>query len=230
MENFNIQQFLNLPLSSQTQNHVFKVYKELATMFIYSAVGVYTDMLFNINGMLTTIGTFAALLLFSFTNELTNQSTARMLLYAFSFLKGITLGSLLKFVIMVDESIILKALGATGLIFVCFSLSVLYSRNQQAIATAGMISSVFSVLFWVQISNWFLGSTGLYNLELYLGLGLFSLYVIYDTQILVNKAERGEKTVYRHAMELYSDFVALFVRLVVVLLRKQEEKKKKRRH
>ena len=198
---FDLRQFA-LPLKPSTQQHLINVYTELATLFLLSAVGSYLDIQLNLQGFITLAMTIVSVVWFHFTNELTDPKKARLLLYTFAITKGISLGALLDAVIDIDEQLLFTALGSTGVVFTCFTLSVLYSRNRSTIVSAGLLSSLVSVLFWVRLSNWFIGSSGLFDLELYLGLGLFSIYVIYDTQAMIIKSERGEKFVLRHAFEL----------------------------
>lgn len=226
--NFDFGQFA-LPLKPSTQQHLNKVYTELATMFLLSAAGAYLDIQLNLQGFITLAVTIISIVWFQFTNELMEPKKAKLLLYTFAITKGISLGALLDAVIDINEQVLFTALGSTGVIFTCFTLSVLYSRNRSTIFTASILSSLVSVLFWVRISNWFIGSSGLFDLELYLGLGLFCMYVIYDTQAMIIKSERGEKFVMRHAFELYTDFVGMFVRILIILLKKDEKKQKKRR-
>jgi FtsH-binding integral membrane protein len=113
--------------------------------------------------------------------------------------------------------------------FVSFSLSVLYSPRRNVFYVAGLLSSSLTMLFWLQLINLFIGSQTGYTIELYLGLVAFSLFVIYDTQIMIAKAEQGSKKVLQHSLDLFIDFVSVFVRVLRVLLRKEEEKERKRR-
>ena len=47
-------------------------------------------------------------------------------------------------------------------------------------------------------------------------------YVVYDTQVIVERSEAGACDELRDALSLYTDFVAIFVRLLVILLRSGE--------
>ena len=49
-------------------------------------------------------------------------------------------------------------------------------------------------------------------------------YVIFDTQIIVEKASLGDRDFAWHAMELFIDFVGIFVRICVILLRNSERR------
>ena len=57
------------------------------------------------------------------------------------------------------------------------------------------------------------------------------IYVIYDTQIIIERAEHGDKDVPTHTMTLFMDLLDLFLKIVQLLIKLQEnnEKKKKRR-
>ncbi len=53
--------------------------------------------------------------------------------------------------------------------------------------------------------NWVMGgslSQGLYTVELYGGLFMFMMYIIFDTQIIVEDAFRGQRDFVKHAMDL----------------------------
>ena len=126
----------------------------------------------------------------------------------FAVFKGLELGPLIGMAIAVNPSILVASVGSSALVFASLSASVLYSPVPSQIYVTGMILSTLSISFWLAILNLFMQSSMLWSMELYLGLFLFSLYVIYDTQILIKKAEEGSKLYLRHCLELYIDAVA----------------------
>jgi Bax inhibitor 1 len=71
----------------------------------------------------------------------------------------------------------------------------------------------------------------------YLMFGLLTacLYIIYDTQMIIERAERGDKDVITHAMTLFIDLFELFIRILQILLelqksQEEENERKKRRN
>ncbi len=90
------------------------------------------------------------------------------------------------------------------------------------------------MLFWLQIaSSIFGGSAAFFKVELYFGLLVFVGYMVVDTQEIIERAHFGDLDYVKHALTLFTDFVAVFVRMLIIMLKnaaeKGEEKKKKRR-
>lgn len=73
----------------------------------------------------------------------------------------------------------------------------------------------------------------LVKFELYFGLLVFVGYIVVDTQEIVEKAHFGDLDYVKHALTLFTDLVAVFVRIVNIILNskraEQEKKRKKRR-
>merc|ERR1711988_349249 len=66
----------------------------------------------------------------------------------------------------------------------------------------------------------------------YLLLTLFiaCMYVIYDTQMIIERCETyGERDVPKHTMILFCDLLDLFIKIVQLLLEMQENDKKKKK-
>ena len=65
----------------------------------------------------------------------------------------------------------------------------------------------------------------------YLMCGLFMacLYIIYDTQIIVERAENGDKDVPAHTMMLFIDLFELFIRILQILMELNKDKDNDRR-
>jgi FtsH-binding integral membrane protein len=99
----------------------------------------------------------------------------------------------------------------------------------------GFLSSAISILMWFSLFNLFFQSRGFYNVELYTGLLVFIGFIIYDTQMIIERVEMGMRDRVGDAANLFSNVVSIFVRLLVILMKQsasreeQEEKRRRRR-
>ena len=225
---------LGLELSPAVQNHVYKVYSQLAQMLLISTAAAYMQItsenwIIQSLNYLSFVGLLGCLIAFSFTDETKNEGRAKMLLYGFALFKGLSIAPLVELSLFLNPSLLISALGSTAIIFASLSLSVLYSPLPSTFYITGLLMSLLSVSFWLGLVNIFLQSQAMYSFELILGLAIFSLYVVYDTQVLIQKANQGAKTYLRHCLDLYIDFVAMFVRILIILMRKDQEKQEKKK-
>lgn len=58
---------------------------------------------------------------------------------------------------------------------------------------------------------------------------IFLLYILFDTQMIVEKAAAGNEDYVKAALDLFIDFVAVFVRITVIMLNNAEKRDKKRK-
>ena len=93
----------------------------------------------------------------------------------------------------------------------------------------GFAMSLLSSLFWLNLANLFIRSSTLQSLEMYAGLAAFSGFVVYDTQLVIAKAEARSKHHIMDAVQLKIDAVAIFVSILVLLYKKNAQQKRKRR-
>jgi len=107
----------------------------------------------------------------------------------------------------------------------------MYSNQRTTVFLSGLIGTLLSVTFWLQLINLFSRSNTLFSVELYLGVALFSAFVMYDTQLIIRRSDSGDKDYLQHSFDLYLDFVSLFVRILIILAKNAErnDKKDKRR-
>lgn len=59
-----------------------------------------------------------------------------------------------------------------------------------------------------------------FQTHLYLGLMLMCGFVLFDTQLIIEKRRMGNKDFVQHALELFIDFIGMFRRLVIILTQK----------
>lgn len=149
-------------------------------------------------------------------------------LLAFGVAKGLSIGPLVSLAIDVDPSLVVIAVLATATVFTCFSLVALLSERRSFFFIGGIMSSYLSLSFWLFVVNMFIYVPFAFIFQLYGGLFVFSLYVIYDTQMIIEKRNRGSKDIIGHALELFVDLMAIFVRILIILMRNNEKSKKKK--
>jgi FtsH-binding integral membrane protein len=174
--------------------------------------------------MLGCIGTMAWLL---FTPVYKEQKRVSLLL-ATAALNGATIGPLIALAIDVNPGILIGACVGCAVSFGCFSAAALLSRRREYLYLGGLLSSGVSILFWLQFaSSIFGGSVALFKFEIYFGLLVFIGYIVVDTQDIIEKAHNGDLDYVTHSLTLFTDFVAVFVRILIIMLGNAQEKKKK---
>ena len=104
-------------------------------------------------------------------------------------------------------------------IFVSFSISALLAKRRTYLYLGG---TLFTCL-WIMLIFSIFPSKISYDIRLYGGLVLFSLYVLYDTQMLIEKADMGSDDFISHALELFLDFMSIFIRVLIIILKNSKK-------
>ncbi|XP_051119368.1 bax inhibitor 1-like [Andrographis paniculata] len=220
-------------ISPVVQNHLKQVYLLLCCTLVTSAIGAYLHILFNIGGFLTTLGSIGCIIWMLSTPQYEEQKRVSLLMAAAAF-QGASVGPLIELAIDFDPSILFSAFVGCAVAFGCFSAAAMVARRREYLYLGGLLSSGISILLWLQFAtSLFGGSMALFKFELYFGLLVFVGYVVVDTQDIIEKAHFGDLDYVKHALTLFTDFVAIFVRILIIMLKnasEKEEKKKKRRN
>ncbi|XP_022971847.1 bax inhibitor 1-like [Cucurbita maxima] len=220
-------------ISPVVQSHLQMVYLTLGCALVASAAGAYLHILWNIGGILTTlagVGTIAWLMATPPYEEKKRIS----ILMAAALLEGASIGPLIGLAIEIDSSVLVSAFVGTAVAFGCFSAAAMLARRREFLYLGGLLSSGISMLLWLHFaSSIFGGSTAVFKFELYFGLLLFVGYMVVDTQEIIERAHLGDMDYVKHALTLFTDFISVFVRVLIIMLRntaeKNEKKKKKKR-
>ncbi|XP_042493713.1 bax inhibitor 1-like [Macadamia integrifolia] len=108
--------------------------------------------------------------------------------------------------------------------------AAMLAKRREYLYLGGLLSSGLSILFWLHFaSSIFGGSTALFQFELYFGLLLFVGYIVVDTQEIIERAHLGELDYVKHSLTLFTDFAAVFVRILIIMLKHAAEKDQKKR-
>ncbi|XP_009621251.1 bax inhibitor 1 [Nicotiana tabacum] len=220
-------------ISPLVQTHLKQVYLTLCCALVASAAGVYLHILWNIGGLLTTLACMGSMVWLLLSSPYQEQKRVALLMAAALF-EGASIGPLIKAGIDFDPSIVIGAFVGCAVVFGCFSAAAMVARRREYLYLGGLLSSGVSLLCWLQLaSSIFGGSMALFKFELYFGLLVFVGYIVVDTQEIIEKAHLGDLDYVKHALTLFTDFVAVFVRILIIMLKnaseKEEEKKKRRR-
>lgn len=223
--------FKNNEISVPVQAHLSKVYTGLIACLICATLGVAADSRYNFGGgFLSSMGTLGMLWWLQKDQDKQNYSKRMGMLAAFGFMQGASIGPLVNMIMYIDPSIVMTALVGTATVFVCFSLAAMTAKRASYMYLQGVLFSALSLLFYLGLANMFFKSMFLYNIQLYGGLMLFSGFVVFDTQLVLEKAILGDRDFAGHAANLFVDFVGIFVRLLIILAKnskKDSDKKKK---
>lgn len=211
-------------ISPDVQKHLARVFRNLSLGAFFVAAGVAIGSTLGLGDLrfLFILLNIAGIVYLSSTrsNEI---MPLRLAVFLLSHLAtGLSLSD-----IAVLGPILLPALLLTLVIFVSFSGAALFSRRRSLLFLRGAIATG---LFWLSIAGifgLFFGSAGFFNVQLYLGLLMFVGYVAVDTQMIIERADAGERDSLLHAQELLVDLVALFVRIAAILAKNSEKKKRK---
>ncbi|WZZ02130.1 hypothetical protein YC2023_074458 [Brassica napus] len=78
------------------------------------------------------------------------------------------------------------------------------------------------MLMWLHFaSSIFGGSASIFKFELYFGLLIFVGYMVADTQEIIEKAHLGDMDYEKHSLTLFTDFVAVFIRILIIMAKEK---------
>ncbi|VVC87294.1 probable Bax inhibitor 1 [Leptidea sinapis] len=230
----NLQTFINSfqnRLEPPVRQHLKNVYGTLMMTCTAASAGVYIDMFTRFQaGFLSAIaGAVLMLMLIATPDDGKNTKLRLGYLVGFGLTSGMSLGPLLDYVSLVDPSIIITALLGTTIVFVCFSIAAMLAERGSWLFLGGTLMTLLTSMTLMTLVNIFMQSHLLYQAHLYLGLMLMCGFVLFDTQLIIEKRRMGSKDFVQHALELFIDFIGMFRRLVIILTQKEEQNRRRKR-
>ncbi|KAJ8485335.1 hypothetical protein OPV22_017820 [Ensete ventricosum] len=207
------------------QNHLKLVYLTLCCALAASAVGAYLHILTNIGGVITMLGCLVSTVWLLLSTPPHEERKRFGFLMAASVLEGASVGPLIELAIDFDPRVLVTALVGTAIAFGCFSGAAIVARRAEFLYLGGLLSSGVSTLLWLQLAGSIFGhSVVMLKVELYFGLLIFLGYIVFDTQEIIERSHLGELDYVKHALDLFIDFVAVFVRILTIMLKNASAK------
>jgi len=188
-----------------------------------ATVGSVLNVVYGIGGYFSSFLAVMCIMGIAFTPK-ESDFNRKMLLGCFGLLEGFSIGPLIKTVVGIPggENIIALAVASTISVFLCFSLAALFAERRSWLYLGGFLVNALFLLAWISLLNLFFGSSFLMNAQIYGGLLLFSLYVIFDTQLIIEKSEAGDNDYILHSIDLFLDFIAIFIRILIIFFKNKK--------
>uniref|UniRef100_A0A6B2LFS9 Bax inhibitor 1 n=1 Tax=Arcella intermedia TaxID=1963864 RepID=A0A6B2LFS9_9EUKA len=219
-------------ISIETHNHLKKVYGTLLYCCACAAVGAWSSPSLSQGAALLCflLGIALLALLAAIPHDPTKTQWPRLaLLGAFAAAQGVAIGPLIAIVhLHYGQDIILAALLIAASAFLALTLLALCTPRRALIFLLAPLLAGLQLLLLFSFVNVFAGSDFLFAVGVYMGLMVFLGFVAVDTQLMVERAEGGERDYVWQAVGLFLDLLNVFVRVVVVLARLRDGESRER--
>ncbi|ORX59657.1 hypothetical protein DM01DRAFT_1405166 [Hesseltinella vesiculosa] len=217
-------------ISRPVRRHLLHVYLTIAAMLAVVAMGAQygnsSSSLQAVSGGVIEVGAVLGSV-FGIRHLRQDHPLRWVLLFVYSLFSGVSLSSLVSLYLYWDPTgrLLLGAITGAMFIFLGFSASALLADRRSMLYYGGMAGGLLGLMAWASLANlFFIRSASMFSAELYLGLIAFAGFVVYDTQMIVERASVGWMDIPGNALELFMDLFALFVRLAMIILRREERR------
>ncbi|PXF45251.1 Bax inhibitor 1 [Gracilariopsis chorda] len=209
------------------QKHLRRVYSSLTVALSLATVGAFSTMYMLERGAtwlatLSSILVLPSLLLFHFLGPNSPKRTAAF--HFFAFIDGCAAGPLLSVVTDIDPRIPAMAFLGGAMVFACCSISAIFARRKSYLFLSSFLFTGLFGLCLVSLLRVFWPRLVPVMPTLYIGLMMFCGFVLYDTQIIIEKAHAGERDHLKHALELFIDFVAIVRHIMVIMANNRQRR------
>eukprot|EP01061_Rhynchopus_euleeides_P042039 TRINITY_DN73451_c0_g1_i1.p1 TRINITY_DN73451_c0_g1~~TRINITY_DN73451_c0_g1_i1.p1 ORF type:complete len:225 (+),score=112.64 TRINITY_DN73451_c0_g1_i1:71-745(+) len=198
----------------EVEKYIKEVYLHLSALLVMAFVGCYFQMQSGLFLFFPAFMLAMGCLMYVFCG--TQQEMRLAAFMSFGFLDGWMLGPLLQ-ALHPPPMTVLTAIAMTGGIFFSFTLAAMYSKRGTYLYLGGILGSAIWGLLVLGIVNIFFPMKFLFLISLYGGLVVFSLYVAYDTAVMIERAHEGVRDPLIDAINLFIDAMAIFRRVLIIL-------------
>ncbi|XP_052893613.1 bax inhibitor 1 [Anopheles moucheti] len=226
-----LSQQMGAKLDPNLRQHLSKVYGCLAATCSMATVGslIHLSGIWEA-GLLSAFASLGLILGMVFTPD-----NGKNLVTRFSMLMGIglftghSLGLLLEQVIYMNPAIVVTALIGTTTIFTCLTASAFFAKRGKYLYLGGILMSALSTMALINLGNLFFRSYIVQDISLYLGLIVMAGFVLFDTQMIMEKHHMGNKDFIGHSLDLFYDVISIFRRLLVILAQREDNNERRKR-
>jgi FtsH-binding integral membrane protein len=184
-----------------------------------ASVGCIGGMVLGISPLISFGGSIVSILALSFAAPKGSNPALRAgLLASTALFVGSSLGPIVGASLAMDPLLLPMALGASGGIFAGATVFSLMAPEGKMLSLGGPLFGGLLVLVGCGVLGMFYPHPVLHSISLYGGLALFTVYVAYDTQVILDDYKNGMEDSVQHSLQLFLDFVNIFRRVLFMFM------------
>ncbi len=178
-------------ISPKTQSHLSSVYANVFLMAFISACGMFLNQYYIASGFLAQLGSIAISIYLTchILNTANSESSRMIALSSLAFLMGFNIGPAIHMIAAEAPELLLQALVYTSVCFMSFSALALFSKRRSYLFLGGIIANIMLGMFIYGIGSWIFGYSAHHLPYLLVGLLVACLFIVYDTQLIIERAE-----------------------------------------
>lgn len=226
-----LSQQMGAKLDPRLRQHLSKVYGCLAATCTAATVGslIHLSGIWEA-GILSGLIALVLVLGLAFTPDNGKNFIQRFgMLMALGTFTGHSLGLLLEMVIYINPAIVVTALVGTTTLFACLTAAAFFAKRGKYLYLGGILMSALGTMALINLGNLFFRSYFVQDLSLYLGLFIMAGFVLFDTQMIMEKHQMGSNDFIAHSLDLFYDVINIFRRLLILLAQKEENNDRRKR-
>jgi len=218
-------------ISPKTKAHLTRVYTTLLTSSGACGVGMWMNETLMIGGFIMMILFMFLQMFFIYQVKNPNNSEQSQIGYllALAFAMGFMVGPGIHAIAAVNPAMLTQGVLYTTTAFGSFSAVSLFSERRSFLFLGGIISTMLSVLCMYSMVGWLMGGSSFGLGYIMCSLFVACLWIIFDTQVIIEQSEAGHKNVPDHSMTLFIDLFRLFIKILQVLQALEQNKNKKKK-
>eukprot|EP00943_MAST-04B_sp_MAST-4B-sp1_P002387 g2387.t1 len=200
-----------------------KVYMYTGSTIGVASIGAFGGMLLPMSPLIPGLLSLAPLLGLYMTDPNKTSPGKRLgLLGAFGFLSGMSAGPLIAMSLHMDPLILPMALLGSCAIFGGATMASLFAKEGSMLKLGAPLMGGMFALIGISVLSMFYPNPMLYNINLYGGLGLFTVFIAYDTHLAIEDYKQGQRDPLTHAASFFINFMAVFKRLLLIFMSRDD--------
>lgn len=198
-----------------------KVLPQFILTMVFSLIGMACGKVFippRIASMMSVI-VFVVLLLVLLIKLISKKRTFRLsmpVVHLITFIMGISIYPAIDYYVgSIGANLVMAAFGITMVLFAALTIYA-YTSKKDFLSLGPILFSALLALILVSLLNMFLKIALLKCMITYIGIIIFSGYILYDISVIKSK-DFAEEDVPLAVLNLYFDFINLFLRILEVI-------------